>query len=287
MKDYLSSSNANPYSHVYMKQKLREYYSDRIVISESRGKSSIVTLRSSVGEILRECHSRSQNLSPEEHKKEILKAVAKLIKSDVKSCSFNTDRETYCKHDDLTADSALESLPESLQYLCSEMFVEKQNERKVAAIGQSIMQCVRPRAIVAPLQIGLAVQMHFHFRSRYLIDVLHSFGFCSSYNELQRFERNAAVCGDDAINAAIKGKSTLIMVADNVGHNICTLNGENTFHGMGMIAAISNGCFSSKVLSRRNVTNDEILKVSVIDIHDYKSLKSHEPNEKFVTLPSL
>ena len=44
MEDYLSSSNANPYSHVYMKQKLREYYSDRIVISESRGKSSIVTL---------------------------------------------------------------------------------------------------------------------------------------------------------------------------------------------------------------------------------------------------
>ena len=155
-------------SHVYMKQKLREYYSDRIVISESKGKSSIVTLRSSVGKILREYHSRSQNLTPEEHKKEILKAVAKFIKSDIKSSSFNTDRETYYKLDDLTADSVLESLPESLQYLCSEMFVGKQNERKVAAIGQSIMQCVRPRAIVAPLQIGLAVQMHFHFRSRYL-----------------------------------------------------------------------------------------------------------------------
>ena len=129
--------------------------------------------------------------------------------------------------------------------------------------------------------------MHFHFRSRYLIDVLHSFGFCSSYNEVQRFERNAAVCGDDAINAAIKGENTFIMVADNVDHNICTLNGENTFHGMGMVAAISNGCFSSKFLSRRNVTNDDILKVSVIDIHDYKSLKSHESNETFETLPSL
>ena len=104
---------------------------------------------------------------------------------------------------------------------------------------------------------------------------------------MQRFERNAAVCGDDAINAAIKGEYTLIMVADNVDHNICTLNGENTFRGMGKVAAISNGCFSSKVLSRRNVTNDEILKVSVVDIHDYKSLKSHESNEKFETLPSL
>ena len=158
MKDYLSSSNVNPYSHVYMKQKLWEYYSDRIVISESKGKSSIVTLRSSVGEILREYHSRSQNLSPEELKKEILKAAAKFIKSDIKSSSFNTDRVTFCKLDDLTSDSALESLLESLQYV--EMFVGKQNERKVAAIGPSIMQCVRPRAIVAPLQIGFAVQMH-------------------------------------------------------------------------------------------------------------------------------
>ena len=138
-------------------------------------------------------------MSPEEHKKEILKAAAKFIKSDSKSSSFNTDRETYCKLDDLTADSALESLPESLQYLCCEMFVGKQNERKAAVIGQSIMQCIRPRAIVAPLQIGLAVQMHIHFPSRYLIDVLHSFGFCASYNEVQRFERNAAMCRDDAI----------------------------------------------------------------------------------------
>ena len=77
------------------------------------------------------------------------------------------------------------------------------------------------------------------------------------------------------------------MVADNVDHNICTLKGENIFHGMGMVAAISNGYFSSKVLSCRNVTKDEILKVSVVDIHDYKSLKSHESNEKFETLPSL
>ena len=121
-------------------------------------------------------------MSPEEHKKEILKATAKFIERDIQSPSFDTDRETYCKLDDLAAGSALESLAESLQYLCSEMFVGKQNERKVAAIGQSIMQCVRPRAIVAPLQIGSAVQMHFHFRSRYLIDVLHSF---SSYNKVQ------------------------------------------------------------------------------------------------------
>ena len=39
------------------------------------------------------------------------------------------------------------------------------------------MQAVRPKAIVAPLQIGLGVQMHRQFGSRFLIDSLHSHGF--------------------------------------------------------------------------------------------------------------
>ena len=44
-------------------------------------------------------------------------------------------------------------------------------------------------------------------------------------------------------------KSEFKFVADNVDHKVCTLNGENTFHGMGMIAAISNGQFLSRTNS--------------------------------------
>ena len=47
--------------------------------------------------------------------------------------------------------------------------------------------------MLAPLQIGLAVQMHHHFSSRFLIDSLHKHGFCSSYKEVQMFEKSAAV----------------------------------------------------------------------------------------------
>ena len=35
------------------------------------------------------------------------------------------------------------------------------------------MQAVRPKAIVAPLQIGLGVQIHRQFGSRFLIDSLY------------------------------------------------------------------------------------------------------------------
>ena len=63
---------------------------------------------------------------------------------------------------------------------------------KVTSIGQAIMQVSRPRALLAPLQIGLGVQLHHHFASRFLIDSLHKHGLCCSYQEISEFERNAA-----------------------------------------------------------------------------------------------
>ena len=64
---------------------------------------------------------------------------------------------------------------------------------KCASIGQALMQAARPRVLIAPLQIGLAVQLHHHFASRFLIDSLHAQGFCSSYREVTPYERNAAM----------------------------------------------------------------------------------------------
>ena len=97
------------------------------------------------------------------------------------------------------------------------------------------MQAVRRRAITAPLQIGLGVQMHKLYGSRFLIDSLHNLVFCSSYSEVQRFERSAAFHHGIHIEG-INNESFLQHVADNVDHNLRTIDGLNTFHGMGIIA---------------------------------------------------
>ncbi len=44
---------------------------------------------------------------------------------------------------------------------------------KIASIGQVVMQATRPRVILTPLQLGLGVQLHHRFASRFLIDTLH------------------------------------------------------------------------------------------------------------------
>ena len=53
------------------------------------------------------------------------------------------------------------------------------------------MQAARPRAIFPPLQLGLALQVHRQFGTRFLVDVQNKFGFCSSYSEVQKYERSA------------------------------------------------------------------------------------------------
>ena len=66
-------------------------------------------------------------------------------------------------------------------------------------------------------------------------------GFASSYSEVQRFEMNAAYSlapGALVGDIDILGQS-LLFSGDNVDHNVITLDGKGTFHGMGMIAAIT------------------------------------------------
>ena len=59
-----------------------------------------------------------------------------------------------------STDEAMAFLPESLRTFLEQLFVGKNIDKKVASIGQAIMQAVRPRVLVTPLQLGLGVQMH-------------------------------------------------------------------------------------------------------------------------------
>jgi len=54
------------------------------------------------------------------------------------------------------------------------------------------MQATRPRVLVASLQFGMGVQLYHHSSARFLLDTLHHHGFCCSYQEVQKFETNAA-----------------------------------------------------------------------------------------------
>ena len=234
MKEFLTVKNTDSYSNRYLKTRLKDHFKDYIHISEAEGSSDIVTFREKSSEILRSHFKLTQQDTDEEsQKKNIIETAARLIKSDVMS-NVSSDTGHYPSIHMLSLDSSLAHIPGSLKLLLDNLFVGKSSKRKVASIGEAIIQAVRPRAVLMPLQIGLAVQMHHLSRSKFIVDTLSEMGFCASYKEVLRFEKNAANCvAPDILGEDIDTSGTvLLFVGDNVDHNIRTLDGKGTFHEM-------------------------------------------------------
>ena len=85
--------------------------------------------------------------------------AAKLIKDDIKA--VKTSHCNYPGIDELGSEESINFLPTSLRVLLTDLFVGKDVKAKIASIGQAIMQAARPRVLLAPLQIGLGMQLRF------------------------------------------------------------------------------------------------------------------------------
>ncbi|KAK6175964.1 hypothetical protein SNE40_014336 [Patella caerulea] len=98
-------------------------------------------------------------------------------------------KEFYPDPNDLkSVDVMLDFLPDSLKLFLDELLVGKSKGLKMATIGQCLVQVARPRALVAPLQLGLAVQLHHKFGSKFLVNTLQDHGLCLLYAEVLNFE---------------------------------------------------------------------------------------------------
>lgn len=176
MKEYCVKE---AYTAKYMKAKLEEHFGNNIVITSSGTKANVVTLRATASHILNQFYESPKLQDSEQEKLRLVQAAAELIKSDIKSRESTGD--AYPSSDDIASlEKNSDFVPESLRLFLRTIFSDKKAERKIATIGQAIVQAARPRILVEPLQIGLAVQMHHHFGSKFLIDCLNSLGFCSS-----------------------------------------------------------------------------------------------------------
>ena len=133
-----------------------------------------------------------------------------------------------------------------------------------------------PRAVIAPLQLGLAVQMHHHFQSRFWIDVPSAMGYCSSYSDVQRFKENAAASdAPDVLGSVNIANKMLLFAADNVDHNIVSLDGSGTFHGMGMIADVTQGQQVTQTILRQQISELNIVDLTKVDIMEYRFANTH------------
>ena len=245
------------------------------------GFTNIVTFREKSCKIIRDYYNSPRG-DEEAHKCAILETAAKLIKSDIKTIT-TAQTETYPTTSDLEITTALDYTPASLRSFLQHMFVSKDTSRKVAGIGQAIIQVVRTRAVIAPLQLGLAVQIHHMYRSQFIIDTLSSLGMCSSYSEVQQFEMNAAC----TLALSNNRDTVLLFAGDNVDHNIATLDAKGTFHGMGIIAAKTPGKQVSVFIQRQRVSELNLVELAKITIQDYRYTEHTNRLVKFQPLKQL
>ena len=185
--------------------------------------------------------------------------------------------------------SALSFLPDTLQTLLNGLFVGKQTRRKVAGIGYAVVQAVQPHAVIAPLQIGLGVQVHHLYQSKFLVDTLHEMGFSSSYKEVVHFEKNAAdsVAADMLVDDTDLLDMALLFARNNVDHNILTIDGKGTFHGMAIIVALTMGHKKDHIIPRRTIANFDFSVKSKIPIIQYSFDKHVSQTIMFEQLPAL
>ena len=268
MNQKLADTEYEAYSYPHMKMKLQELFGERIVLTEINGKPNVVTFRTTARAVLQDYYSKQQQESnTTDEKIKLVQAAAKLIKEDIKAIETFHDMYPFCNN--LKSEEAsIKYLPDTLRVLLEGLFAGKKAGVKVASIGQAMMQATRPRVLLAPLQFGLGVQLYHHFASRFLIDSLHHHGFCCSYQEVQRFEQNAAQShGTDIPDLTTE---FVQYAADNVDHNLRTLDGHGTFHGMGMMAAITPGISSERPVPRAKATALDIAVVGRVQIRYHK-----------------
>ena len=272
MKGYLENEESVAFDNYYLKRKLKEYYKNYISFAEE-GQSDIMTMKEKPQQILRSYFNQSKAVDAESQKRAIIETAARLIKSDIKTY-VPSITESYPSVSELGLKPSLLFIPDSLRLLLHSLFIGD-SSKKVASVGQSIFQAVRPRAVVAPLKIALSPQMHHLYRSKFLVDTLSVMGFCSSYSEIVRFEKNAAdVIAPDIFGTDINPQeSMLLFAADYVDHNLITIDGKGTFHGMGMVATLTPGKFISRIIPRKKTTDLKVVEFAKINIIEYRIAK--------------
>ena len=107
-------------------------------------------------------------------------------------------------------------------------------------------------------------------------------GYCSSYSEVLRFAENAAasVAPDDLGSVNIANKM-LLFAADNVDHNIVSLDGKGTFHVMGMIAAVTPGHEINHTILRQKISELNIIDLTKVDIMEHHFVKTTRRSIEF------
>ena len=239
-----------------MRQKLKTFYGEDVSLVVYPGDKTAV-LQTGSEPILKTFYSQKPKESTQQEKMRIIQTAVLLIREGI--VSFESD-DNYPTAESVK--SLSDSVPHSLKTLLRYL-INHDDQLKSTSIAQALMQAVRPRSLLMPLQLGLAVHLHNRLGKKNIINELWALGFCKSYKEVRKFLRCAAVSVSDH-NLAPNPDQNIQFKADNVDWGKDTIDGRYTVHWMGQIAAITPAESLQGHMPRRKVSTHEISELSSV-----------------------
>ena len=264
----IAGSEDTIYSRKWLKTKIKEKYGDHVTFIEEEGKSSKVCFSNIVDYLINDKWYQNRMSSKKDDADRILSMAAKIILNDIRTTEF--DCEWYP-----TTDKSLEWIPPKLQLFLQGIC---KNLLKQSSIGQAIVSAVRPQSCITPILFGLGVDVDHVLGSRWLIDHLNKLGFCISMNEVTRYKQSVIEKDNyDSEFSKLAGSFTQ-WSADNVDHNVRTLDGKGSLHGMGIFYSTTNKFTSSESASLPLVKRNKLMKVKDLNSHQGIDIKKYTPS---------
>ncbi|XP_065674292.1 uncharacterized protein LOC136091193 [Hydra vulgaris] len=222
------------YSLKMTQNKLKEKYGDSMQLVSRQGKSNVIILDRFRHILCENWYTRKKH-NAEDEKIRVITAAAKLLSDCIKN--FDHDVKTYPLIEDVTNNENT-CIPLLLKVFIRELIPVP---LKQTSISQALFSAVRPQSIM-PMQLGVAVTVDNVLSSKWLNVLLAKLGFASSYDEVIRYKQN--IVKHDKINDILcpEGTTSIKFVGDNTDHDLATIDGKNTHHGLGSIS-IANGNF--------------------------------------------
>ena len=149
---YMQELVPEGYSGKYMRKKILEDYKDQVIISNLNGKPDVITFTSTAAKILQDFNEKKKKVDQDldKEKLEIVKAAAEIIRNDIKALEGNID--IYPSSSDIQNINQL--IPNTLLCFLDKMITFKDSYTIRCSIAQALIQNVRPRTIMLPIQLA-------------------------------------------------------------------------------------------------------------------------------------
>ena len=275
-------------SKQYLKKKLKEKYADEILFTDHANKSDVVFFKWNANRIINDTWYNQRIANAEDESTRIIKTAAKLIQMQLRSTDY--DIISYPSTEiigDLKSNK--EWMPPLLQ-----VFMEclVKDELKQASIGQTLVHAARPKSSIPPIMFGTAINCDHMFGSKWLLTILNRLGFCLSPDEIIKYKQS--VVENENINdvlQTIAAGSFSQWSADNVDHNVKTIDGKGSLHGMGIVLSTTGGVSQGplpQIPRQKRVNANEVVKNKSIPLLDYlPSDRNSISNLKLLKLKEL